>query len=84
PGQTVSVRKRSLIKYSFNVYSFNEIADLIYVETRVRGRGGKVYQLIMPLKSGEKIELSADDGSKKGQYYDAAVLLNAYIFDTSK
>jgi hypothetical protein len=84
PGQTVSVRKRSLIKYSFNVYSFNEIDDLIYVETRVRGRSGKVYQLIMPLRSGEKIELSTEDGSKKSQCDDAASLLNTYIFDTSK
>src|SRR6476620_3095329 len=32
PGKTVSVRKQSLIRYKFDVYSFNEIADLIYVD----------------------------------------------------
>src|SRR5215211_6781337 len=76
PGQTVSVRKQSLITYSLNVYSFNEIDDLIYVDEKQGGRGGTTYQLIMPLKSGKKIELSTTDGSKKGQYFDAASLMN--------
>jgi hypothetical protein len=84
PGQTVAVRKQSLLTYSFKVYSFNEIADLIYVEAQDGGRGGKVYQLIMPLKTGEKIELSTTEGSKRSQYFDAAMLLNPYIFDDPK
>lgn len=82
PGQTVSVRKQSLIKNSFTVYSFKEIEDLIYVKIRRRGRSGNVYQLIMPLRSGEKIELSTEDGSPKSQCYDAASLVNTFIFDT--
>ena len=84
PGQTVSVRKQSLLTYSFAVYSFNEIAEQIYVEAQEGGRGGTVYQLIMPLKDGRKIELSTVEGSKRSRYYDAASLLNPYIFDDSK
>ena len=83
PGQTVSVRKQSLLTYSFKVYSFNEIDNPIYVEAKAGGRGGKIYQLIMPLKTGEKIELSTSEGSKKSQYFDAAHLMNPYIFDDS-
>jgi hypothetical protein len=84
PGQTVSVRKQSLIKYKFDVYSFNEIADLIYVNVKEGGRGGTTYQLLMPLENGKKIEISTTDGSKSSQYFDAAYLMNPYIFDTSK
>ena len=83
-GQTVSVRKKSLIKYEFSVYSFSEIAGLIYVELKNESSGRNIHQLIMPLKDGEKIELSTADGSKKSQYFDAAHLMNPYIFDTSK
>ena len=83
PGKTVSVRKQSLIKYTFNVYSFSEIDDLIYVGDRKSGRSGKSYQLIMPLKNGQKIELSLTDGSQKNDYFKVADLMNSYIFDTS-
>ena len=80
PGQTVSVRKQSLIRYNFNVYSFNEMAGLIYVD----GIGSKTVQLMMPLKDGRKIELSITDGSSAKQCFDAASLLNSYVFDTPK
>ncbi len=39
PGKIISVKKQSLIKYSFNVYSFNEIEDLIYVDQTDASRG---------------------------------------------
>jgi hypothetical protein len=84
PGKTVSVRKQSLLKYDFAVYSFGEIAGAIYVDARQNNRAGTVYQLVMNLENGRKAELSAVDGSKKSQYFDAAHLMNPYIFDTSQ
>ena len=82
PGQTVAVRKQSLFTYSFKVYSFSEIADVISVETVDGGRGTKLYQLVMPLKNGERIELSTPDGSKRSQYYDAVSLISPYMFES--
>ncbi len=86
PGKTVSIRRQSLFKYSFDVYSFNEIADFIYIDTKLSGPEGResmTYQLILPLKSGENIELSTPAGSKDNEYLNAIDLMNPYIFDTS-
>ncbi|HEY0459327.1 MAG TPA: hypothetical protein VGC97_09345 [Pyrinomonadaceae bacterium] len=84
PGKTVSIRKQSLIKYSFDVYSFSEISDLIYVKETKDSRGNISYQLMLPLKDGQKIEISTSISLKEGKYFDAADLMNKYIFDTSK
>ena len=84
PGQTVSIRKKSLLGYSFDIYSFSEINDRIYVDVQNGIHGEKIYQLKMPLKNGQEIELSLNDGSKKSQYFDAAHLMNPYIFGFSK
>jgi hypothetical protein len=83
-GRIVSIRKQSLLGYSFDVYSFNEINDPIYVDVRNGSHGVKVYRLKMPLKDGREIELSTVDGSRESQYFDAAHLMNPYIFETSK
>jgi hypothetical protein len=80
----VSVRKRSLLNYSFKVYSFNEIEDSIYVEAKEGDRFGTIYQILMPLKNGEKIELSTSTSLNKDDYFKVVGLINPYIFDTSK
>jgi len=82
PGKTVSVRKQSLLGYKFDVYSFNEIADLIYVDEF--GALPKTYQIILPLKKAQKIELSAQIEMNKTEYFEAADLMNQYIFNTPK
>ncbi len=83
PAQTVSIRKQSLIKYGFAVYSFSEISNKISVKIAQGGRNGIIYRLTMPLKNGQKIELSTADGSSNSQYFDAAYLMNSYISDDS-
>lgn len=82
PGKTVSVRKRSFIKYDFNVYSFNEIADLIYIDETNIGRGRMKYQLQLPLTDGRKVKLSRSVRFDEGRYFDAADILNKFIFDS--
>ena len=87
PGKTVSVRRQNLFKYSFEVYSFSEIADLIYIDTKLLGEQGRetaFYQLMLPLKTGKNIEISSSGGSKDNEYQNAVDLMNPYIFDTSK
>jgi hypothetical protein len=81
-GETVSVRKQSLIKYTFNVYSFKEIADLIYVYEL--GAMPKIYQILLPLNNGREIEISTQIKMNAREYFEAADLMNSYIFDTSK
>lgn len=83
-GQTVSVKKQSLLSYSFDVYSFNEIDSPIYVDVRRGDYGEKLYRLKMRLKNGHEVDLSGTSGSRKSQYFDAVHLLNPYIFDDSK
>ena len=87
PGETVSIRKQSFSNYSFDVYSFNEIADFIYIDAKLVGRPGHEttsYEIIMPLKSNTNIELPAYSGLKDNEYFDIIDLMNSYIFDTSK
>jgi hypothetical protein len=43
-----------------------------------------IYQITMPLKNGEKIELSTSSTYNKEDYFKAAGLMNPYIFDSSK
>lgn len=76
PGKIVSVRKQSLLKYSFNVYSFDEIADFVYLETS----DVTAYQLVMPTKDGLKIKLSSAGGSNDGEYFKAVDSINKHIF----
>jgi len=85
PGQTVSIRRQSHIKYTFDIYSFNEIAGEIYINTSLPGNNEVTqYQIIMPIKNGEKIEIFSSGKYEDIQYMDAADLINKYIFDTSK
>lgn len=79
--QTISVRRRSLVKYSFNVYFFNEAADLIYINETVGTFVKKKYQLLLPLKDGRIIELSQSVIFDEGQYFNAADLLNNSVFN---
>jgi hypothetical protein len=69
------------------VFSFNEIADPIYIESTLTGRSGNektAYQTILPLKNGNRVELSIRSGLKDYEYFDLIDNLNSYIFDTSK
>ena len=83
-GRTVSIKKQSLLSYSFDVYSFNEIEQPIYVDVRNDDYGAKGYQLKMALKNGRKVDLSRTSGSRQSQYFDAAHLMNPYIFGAAK
>lgn len=78
----ISVRKQSLLKYSFKVYDFDEVADLIYVQDEADKRGNKSYQMILPLKDGSKIEISSVISTKESQYYNTAQKINSYVFDS--
>lgn len=83
-GETVSVRKQSPLRYTFNIYSFNEIADLIYVNEHKDSGLQTNYQIVMPLKNGQKIELSGSMRMNATEYFDAADSMNFYVFDVSK
>ncbi|HQU83364.1 MAG TPA: hypothetical protein PKY59_09580 [Pyrinomonadaceae bacterium] len=78
----ISIRKQSLVKYSFKVYNFDEVADLIYVHDESDTRGNKSYQMMLPLKDGSKIEISSVISSKESQYYNTAQKINSYVFDS--
>lgn len=80
--RTISIRKQSLLKYSFNIYDFDEVADLIYIDEKNEARDNKSHRIILPLNDGSKIELSAPIGAKQSQYFNAAQLMNSYIFDS--
>jgi len=84
PGKTVSVRKQSLLRYKFDVYSFNEITDLIFVDEQKASPYGTSYQIVMSLKKGRKIRLSGSMMMNEAEYFDAADLMNEYIFNKSK
>jgi hypothetical protein len=83
PGQTVSVRKRSLFRYDFNVYSFSEIADAVYVERR-KDVFNDDCQLFLPLKNAPPIALSLPTKLNQADYFEAADLMNKYISAASK
>jgi len=85
-GKTVSVRKHTFYKYSFEVFSFDEI-EPIFIESTLSGRQGDEkagYQTILPLKNGDHIKLSIRDGLKDYEYFDLIDKMNSYISDTSK
>jgi len=82
PGKTVSVRKKSLVGYKFDVYNFDEVADFIYVD-EIEALP-KRFRIILPLKNGEKIELSSQTTTNEREYSAAADSLNSYIFGSSK
>lgn len=79
--KSIIIYKKSLIKNDSSIYFFNQIGELIFVNAKQGSRGGMSYQLILPLKNGEKIEISSSIGSKESQYYKTADLINEYIFD---
>jgi hypothetical protein len=83
-GQTISIRKRSPIKSIFKIYSFNEISDLIYVGEFKDSGFQTNYQIIMPLKNGQNLELSNPMRMNSAEYIDAADSINSYIFGSSK
>jgi len=81
-GKIVSVRKKSLVRYKFDIYNFEEVADLIYVdEIDVLP---KQFRIVLPLKNGKIIELSNQIRTNEREYSDAADSLNSYIFGSSK
>ncbi len=83
-GEILSVREQSVIKYSFKVYSFSEVAKPIFVDETKDFRGNKTYQIIISLKDGQKMALSTSIGINEGQLFGATELMNSYIFETPK
>lgn len=84
PGKTISVRKQNFLRYDFKVYSFNDVADLIYVDKTKFLPGETIYQIMLPLNDGVKIELSAQIRMNELEYFETADLMNKYIFDSPK
>lgn len=74
-SRIVSVRRQSLIKYDFKVFGFDEIDGPLFVS-----EGTGKHQLIMNLKDGRQIALSAA-GSKGGEYHNAVQIMNDLIYD---
>ena len=81
-NKLVSIRKASLVGYKFNIYNFDEIADEIYVDEF--GFMPKNHQILLPVRNGEKIELSTQIRMNEREYFDVADLMNSYIFDSKK
>jgi len=81
-NRLVSVRKRSLFTYSFDVYTFDELRDLIFVDTAGFNNFRKL-RLMLPLKSEQNIELSASVRFYKKPLRNVAKLLNGYLTDSS-
>ena len=81
-GKTISVRKQSLLKYSFDVYSFRELSDLIFV-SEFYSLGNKSFQLILLLSGDRKIELSISANIYKEPLENLANEMNIYIADSS-
>ncbi|MBS1795669.1 MAG: hypothetical protein JSS81_17575 [Acidobacteria bacterium] len=77
--QTISVSRRSLLKYDFEVYSFGQLEGPLFVET-----SKSVNQLMMSLKDGRRIELSARNGWWKKRFAAAEEAANHAIFNTPK
>lgn len=82
-GKIISVRKQNFIKYNFKVYSFNEVADLIYIN-KISDFPNTNYQIILPLNRGVEIKLSTQIRTNELEYFDAVNLMNKYIFDSPK
>src|SRR5215213_9677127 len=51
-GGIISVRKESLVSYKFDIYNFDEVADLIYVDEIEKLP--KEYRIMLSLKNGIK------------------------------
>src|SRR6185369_2777545 len=49
PGKTISIRKHNFLRYNFKVYSFDDVADQIYVNKTKFFPGETTYQIILPL-----------------------------------
>jgi hypothetical protein len=77
--QFISIRKQSLFKYTFNVYSFNQINGLICIEEFGFLNGVTNYQLVLSLQGDVKIELSVSAYVYKEPLNDTADLMNSYI-----
>lgn len=81
PSKIVSVRKKSLVGYKFDIYNFNEIAGLIYVE-EIEALP-KEYRIVLPLQKNKKLIISSQVRINEGEYFETADLLNSYIFGAS-
>lgn len=81
--QTLAVSKENLLKNEYKIYSFKEIEDVIFVEEIKLGfKTG--FQLVLPLKNGEKLKLSSQNGIRDNDYVETAKLLNKFIFNQQK
>lgn len=86
-SKTISIRKQNFIKYSFEIYSFDEIADFIYIDSKSGGRKGNEtvsFQTFLPLKDGNRLKLSISSGLNDNEYFEIVDKMNSYIFDTSE
>ena len=82
-NKIISVRKQTLFKYKFDVYTFNEIEVPIYLNF-AEGKiiGNTRFQQTIPLKDGRQISISSSGGSKEIQYFETVDLINEFIFDS--
>ncbi|MBS1795670.1 MAG: hypothetical protein JSS81_17580 [Acidobacteria bacterium] len=74
-ARTISVRRRSLLKYDFEVYSFSELDGPVYVREIDMEWQKNPHRLMMKLKDGRRIALS-EKGRQADRYYEAAQRVN--------
>jgi hypothetical protein len=77
--QTLTVKKKGLLKNSFSSYRFSEIDGFPFVEQVMRGRGW-YYTIQLRLKTGEIVEL-ADIAYFKKKYYAVVDRATKFMFD---
>lgn len=80
----LSINNRSLVKNISYVYRFGEITDLIFVDTFTDADGNKTHKLVFALETGERIELARAISSGKDDYFEAAKVINHFVFDNPK
>lgn len=78
----ISIKKRSILNNTTEIFSFDEITDLIYIDESKDLHGNTNYKMILPFKSGQKVEFFSSVSLKTGQYFKTADLINNYIFDS--
>lgn len=77
----LTIQRKSLIKNKFSVFRFSEINDLVFVDTKQKENGVPVHNLIMPLGTGDKIDLTCPVSFGEIKYYETADLINNLIFN---
>ena len=77
--QTISVKKRGILKNSWDGYLFSEVEDGLIKVNIERYRRGTPYSIRLPLKGGRAVDLAAPRSLRKHQYSDIVEQANKYL-----